>query len=275
MHAVTCGAGAVMLALALAAGQLRAQAQARSQAQAPARAATADGLRRELREPPIAVDTARLRPGTYQYEVFVTSDSGTMLVGMHTVTIGDASFATEPAWMVVELRESYEPFVVMTAVDTVLLSRGALRPLRWEGSAAGARFVAAFTGDSVYGGASAHNARHTFTVAGAPQLLTTEGALDAMLQAAPLAEGWAADAWMLVADLDTARVVPLQASVQRAAQLELPAGLFDVWVVRVTTEGAERWLWIDQRTQVVVRTAMSPAHMPGMIVERIVVNTDW
>lgn len=263
MRALICGAGAVMLALA--AGRVPAQAPD---------AAASEPLA-SLIASPIAVDTARLRPGTYRYDVFVTSDSGTMLVGMHTVTIAEGAFAREPAWMVVERRESYQPFVVMTAIDTVLLSRGELRPLRWEGSAAGARFVAAFAGDSVYGGASAPNARHTFTVAGAPQLLTTEGALDAMLQAAPLAEDWAADAWMLVADLDTARVVPLHASVQRAAQLELPAGLFDVWVVRVTTEGAERWLWIDRRTQVVVRTAMSPAHMPGMIVERIVVNADW
>lgn len=219
--------------------------------------------------PGVDAQVGQLHAATHRFDVLVTRDSAPMPVGSHTITISEGSYAGQPAWTVSEHRESREPFVPMTATDTVRLHRETLRPLHWEGHAAGARFVAAFANDSAYGGASAGPARSSFSVAAPPGLVTSEASLDAMLRAAPLGAGWRAATTMLVADLGGARVVPLQAAVEREAQLELPVGTFDVWVVRVTTEGAVRLLWVDKPTRVVVRAATLAPHMPGMVVERI------
>jgi hypothetical protein len=247
------------VALLLATGVARTAA-----AQVPAPVAAA---------PRIAAVVGQLHAATHHFEVLVTRDSAAMPVGSHTITISEGAYAGQPAWTIAEQRESREPFVPMTATDTVLLSRATLRPLRWEGHAAGARFVAAFANDSVYGGATAGTARTSFSVAAGPAMVTSEGALDALVRAAPLTAGWRTDATMLVADLGGARVVPVQLAVEREAQLELPVGTFDVWVVRVTTEGGVRVLWVDKPTQVVVRAATLAPHMPGMVVERIL--SEW
>ena len=143
---------------------------------------------------PLRGDAARLRPVSNTYDVVVTGDSGTMLVGRHRVEVQEAAFAGSPAWMVVDHRESFEPFVRITAADTVLVGRDGLLPRRWDAHTGDARFVAAFTNDSVYGGATSPLARRTFTMAVPGTLLTSEGALDALMQTLTLYPGWSARA---------------------------------------------------------------------------------
>lgn len=221
---------------------------------------------------PLRLEPSRLRPGSYRYEVVITGDSASHIVGTHLVNVSEGLFAGRAAWSVVDVRESHPPFVVLSAVDTVMLDPSSLQTLRWDGAAGGARFVAAFGNDSVYGGASSGGGRTTFSIPAPQNLVTSEGALDALLQAAPLDTGWAAEATMLVVDLDGARALPLQLTVEREERLELPTGSFDVWTVSIRGGGSERWLWIDKSTQVVLRTASSPPHMPGMIVERVLAH---
>lgn len=235
-------------------------------AQAPGRAAGTDVV------PALGGEAARLRPGEHVYDVIVTSDSGTMLVGTHRVGVQEGSFAGDVAWMIVDQRESLEPFVRVVAADTVLLGRESLRPRRWSAHTGDARFVAAFTNDSVYGGATSPLARRTFTLGADGMLLTSEGALDALLGTVDMPPGWSAQATMLVADLGGGRLVPITLTLAYETTLQLAAGRFDVRVVHVDAGGTHRWIWIDKATGVVVRTETLSPHMPGMLVERILTH---
>lgn len=222
--------------------------------------------------PRLVVDGGRLRPRGALYDVLVTSDSGTQHVGWHTVWVYEASFSNRAAWEVLERRESHAPYVARITRDSAIVSRDSLHPLRWEATAGDARLVAAFANDSVYGGTSAPVARASFTVAAPVQVITSEGTLDALLQAAPLAEGWQATADMLLPDMSGARLVPVRLTVLRSESVDVPAGRFDAWVVEVTIPGAIRAFWVDRGTQLVVRTVETPAHMPAMQVERVLVG---
>lgn len=222
--------------------------------------------------PPLAVDGARLHPRGSLYDVLVRTDSSEAHVGWHTVWIFDATFAGRPAWEISERRESHPPFAERVAGDSVVVGREALRPLRWEAVAGDARFVAAFSNDSVYGGATAPAGRATFTAPAPVPLVTSEGELDAVLQAASLHAGWTAAASLLVADMEGARVLPLHLAVTGEETVAVPAGRFDAWVVVATTAGSSRTLWVDKRAGLVVRTLAQPPHMPGMTVERVLVG---
>lgn len=221
---------------------------------------------------PLALDGGRLRPRGSLYDVIVRTDTSEAHVGWHTVWVYDATFAGRPAWEVSERRESHAPFAVRVAHDSVIVGRDALAPLRWEAVSGDARFVAAFSNDSVYGGATAPAGRATFTSPAPTPLVTSEGMLDAALQAAALHAGWSAAASMLVADMEGARILPIHLAVEGEETVEVPAGRFDAWVVRATTSGSTRALWVDKQTQLVVRTIEMPPHMPGMTVERVLVG---
>lgn len=227
----------------------------------------------------LQLDGSRLRAGTYRYDVVVVADSGPRTVGTHVVSIQEATHGGRRAWAIVDRRESAPPFIVRTATDTVLLDAASLRPLRWEAEAGGARFVAAFANDSIYGGGSAPGigtasagARQTFSIPAPAQAVTSEGALEAALQTVTMHAGWATEASMILIDLDTARTMPVQLTVEREEQAETAAGAFDAWVVSVRAGNARRLLWIDKATGVVVRTSDTPRHMPGMVVERVLLH---
>jgi len=222
--------------------------------------------------PPLMVDGRRLRPRGSLYDVLVTTDSGTQHVGWHTVWVYDAMFSGRAAWEVFERRESHAPFVVRVTRDSSVLNRDTLHPLRWEGVAGDARMVAAFANDSVYGGTTSTQARATFTIAAPGHSLTSEGTLDVVLQAAPLADGWRATTPLVIADLSGARTVAVTLQVERTEQVAVPAGSFDAWVVRVAAPGTERLVWVDRSTQLVVKTVETPPHMPGARVERVFVG---
>lgn len=214
-------------------------------------------------------DAGRVQAGSRTYDVIVTGDSSIMSVGTHRVDVQEASFSGRGAWRVVDHRQSAEPFVRITATDTVLLGRDALVPLRWEAHTGDARFVAAFTSDSVYGGTTSPLARRTFTLGARGMLLTSEGALDVALQAVAFHPGWSADAMMLVADLGGGRLVPIRLELAYEASATIPAGTFETWVVHAASGGTNRWFWIDKRSGVVIRVETLSPHMPGMLVERI------
>ncbi|MBA3891590.1 MAG: hypothetical protein H0X64_13780 [Gemmatimonadaceae bacterium] len=260
---------ALLVAIALLAAAAAAAAGAQQPAPPAPAARNADAA---ASVPLLGGDATRLRAGSSWYEIIITDDSSTMIVGTHRVVIQEGAFAGAPAWMVVDHRESYDPFVAIIAADTVLLSRDRLVPRRWDAHAGDARLVAAFTNDSVYGGASAPMARRTFTLGTPPALVTSEGALDAMLQAQSFHRNWSAVATMLVADLGGARLVPVTLAMAHETEVEVPAGTFDAWVVHVGTAGTDRWIWIDKRTQVVVKTETRAPHMRGMLVERVLTH---
>lgn len=218
---------------------------------------------------PLAVDGVRLQAGTHAYDVVVTSDSGPRFVGRQLISVVHGSFAGQPAWAVVDERVSHAPFSAIVATDTVRLDHGSLRPLRWDATVGDARFMAAFARDSMYGGATSPHGRQTFTVAAPGLAVTSEAVLDVLLRSAPLHATWATQATMLVIDLGGTRSLPLELTVEREEHLELAGHPFDVWVVRARAGDTERTLWVEKHSQVVVRTATSPAHMPGMIVERV------
>lgn len=227
----------------------------------------------------LQLDAARLRAGTYRYDVVVVNDSGPRSVGTHVISIQAAAHGGRPAWAVVDHRESAPPFIVRTAIDTALLDSASLRVVRWEADAGGARFVAAFANDSIYGGGSAPGAgsasagaRQTFSIPAPRHAVTSEGALEAALQTVAFHAGWATEASMIVVDLDTARTFTLQLTVEREEQVEIPAGIFDAWVVSARAGHARRSFWIDKVTGVVLRTSETPRHMPGLIVERVLLH---
>lgn len=221
---------------------------------------------------PLRPQGSRLTPHALLYDVLVTSDSGTQHVGWHTVWIYDVSFAGNPAWEISERRESHAPFAVRVASDSVIVSRERLVPLRWEAASGDARFVAAFSNDSAYGGATSPSGRSTFTVPAPGPVITSEGSLEAALKAAPLVTGWSASAIMLVADMGGGRLESLHLSVTGDETVAVPAGSFDTWIVRAAAPGSERTLWLDKATHRVVKTSQSPPHMPGMTVERVLVG---
>jgi len=255
--------------LAVAALLAPAAALAQDSAAAPATPGTV--FPGALVRAPFSVDGRRLRAGVRRYQVLLTTDSGARPVGTRDMLVGDAVHAGRPAWQVVDRRVTLPPLIRMSATDSVVIDRATLVPFRWEAEAGGGRLAATFANDSIYAGTSSETSRRTFVVPAAPQMVTSEAALDVMLGAAALGLGWVADATMLV--IDHARVTPvaLRLVVEREERIEVPAGAFDVWMVSARAGGAERWLWVDKRSGVVVRAAESPPHMAGTIVERVLV----
>jgi hypothetical protein len=216
------------------------------------------------------VDATMLRPARYSYDVALTRDGLTQPLGIQTISFSAATYAGAPSWLILEARDGGG----IAALDSVLASREHLVPLHWGASIGQSRLAAEFTRDTLYGATSTPLGRRSLDGPAPRGVIASEGMLDGFLQLAPVDDGWAADATLLVADLTGTRVVVARLAVEREEDVAVPAGTFASWVVTLRTTGGEKWLWVSKEHRIVVKSSQVLPQLNGAVLDRVLTRVD-
>jgi hypothetical protein len=215
-------------------------------------------------------DATTLRPTRYSYELSLTRDGLTEVIGSQTISFHDAVYAGAPSWLILETRDGGG----VAGLDSLVASRDRLSPLHWGSSIGQARLAAEFTRDSLYGATSSPLGRKSLVGPAPRGAIASEGMLDGLLQLAPLEVGWTADATLLVADLTGTRLVAARLMVEREEDVTVPAGAFQSWVVSLRTGNADKWLWVSKEHRMVVRSRQELAQLNGAVLDRALSRVD-
>lgn len=216
------------------------------------------------------VDATMLRPARYSYEVAITRDGLTQPLGQQTISFTNAVYAGAPSWLILEARDGGG----IAGLDSILASRDRLTPLHWGASTGQARLAAEFTRDTVYGATSSPLGRRSLVGPAPRGVIASEGMLDGLLQLAPVEEGWAADATLLVADLTGTRLLPARLMVEREEEVTVPAGTFQSWVVALRTGNGDKWLWVSKEHRIVVKSSQTLTQLNGAVLDRALLRVD-
>jgi hypothetical protein len=218
----------------------------------------------------LRVDATALRSARYNYDLSLTRDGFAQLLGSQTVSFADATYAGRPSWLILEARAGVGIF----GIDSLVATRDALTPMHWGASTGLARMSAEFTRDTLYGATSSPLGKRSLVGPAPRGVIASEGMLDGLLQLAPIDHRWSADATLLVADLNEARLVAARLTVEREEEITVPAGTFPTWVVSLRTGNAEKWLWVSKDERMVVKSSQTLAQLNGAVLERVLTRVD-
>jgi hypothetical protein len=215
-----------------------------------------------------AVDGFRLQPSRYAYRLTVLRGGVPASAGERIVTVRETMHGEVPAWALVEVRT----VVGATTVDSVIVARGDLRPLHWEGTTGGARLVAAFANDTMYGAIAGPGGRSTL-VSGAPRdAILSAAMLEAYVTLLPLQAGFTAPVRMVIVTPNGGSTVLAQLGVDREESIEVPAGRFDCWVVSLRIGTRTKTLWVRRDGPGVVRTDERMPDVDGSVLEQALIS---
>lgn len=237
-------------------------AQAASAAAAPAHV---DTLVHRL-----ALDSTRLQAGRWLYRSVLIRDSSSTPIGDQQFVITAMDYAGTPAWMLAR----HGSQGVVTTSDSLVVRRSDLRPLHWTTSLGAARLAAEFTADTVFGAMTSPLGKQNLIFANRPDLLVNTMALDAVLDALPLAAGWRDSAAVLVVDAGGVATAPAALAVEGEEHVTVPAGEYDCWIVSVETERGSERLWVAKQGQLVVRSEQILPQLGGATLQRVLAQTD-
>lgn len=196
-------------------------------------------------------DPAPLRPGQFVYEITLERDAGTSIVGSRTVSATMTTYAGTPAWLLLENRYGDAlPFTDSLFTDL------SLNPLHWGSLLGGARLVAEFRSDTVFGATSAPTGRRSMVGAMPPGALVSSAMLETVLRLLPLQTTWEDSATVVSVTPGGNTVVPTRLAVIGEDRVRVPAGTFDCWVVSVRADPGRSLYWVTKHDPVVVRSAM-------------------
>lgn len=196
------------------------------------------------------VDGSRVRPERRSYRLTVLRSGLPSSAGERVVTVRETTHAGSLAWAIVETR--FVPAAVTS--DSVVASRDQLAPLRWEGTAGGARLAASVARDTLYGAIAGVGLRRSLLVGLPPGVILSAAMLETTLPLLPLQLGVSLPLAALVVDAQGARVVAGQLSVDREERVQVPAGTFDCLVAIVRLERASKTLWVSRDGRGVVKS---------------------
>jgi hypothetical protein len=205
------------------------------------------------------VNATSLRPGQYVYQTTLERDVSTTILGTRTVTVTQGAYAGMPAWLLIETRSGDG----IPAVDSLFADLTALRPVHWSSTLGGARLVAEFRGDTVYGGTSAPTGRHSMVAAVPEGSLVSAAMLETAIRLLSLQTAWEDSTTILSASLSGMTPLPARIAVIGQEVVRVPAGSFDCWVVSVHADQSRGLYWVTKRDPIVVRSMLDVPLLGG------------
>jgi hypothetical protein len=235
---------------------------AAQEATAPTRPTPVDSLARPV------VDGFRLQPSRAAYRLTVLRRGLPTTVGERVVTIRETMQGDVPAWAIIEVRT----VIGSTTVDSVIVARADLRPLHWEGTSGGARLVAAFANDTMYGAIAGPGGRSAIMVGAPRDVILSAGSLEALVTLLPIHTGYTAALRLLVVTPNGGTVVAAQLMALREESIEVPAGRFDCWVVAVRIGAETKTLWVRRDGRGIARTDERMPDVDGALLEQALLS---
>jgi hypothetical protein len=202
---------------------------------------------------------AGIRPGQFVYQATLERGTNTTSIGTRTVTIAPATYASSPAWLLLETRTGDG----IAAADSLYLNFGSLHPVHWSSTLGDARVAAEFRGDTAFGGVTSPVGRRSMITKMPAGTLVNGTMLETMLRLAPLQTAWEDSTSMLSISLGANDVMPTRMSVIGDDRVRVPAGIFDCWVVAVHADPARGLYWVTKQNPIVVRSTIDVPTLGG------------
>jgi hypothetical protein len=177
------------------------------------------------------------------------------------VTLSPATYAGNPAWLLVEIRTGIVP-----AVETVYVAPD-MRPLHWYATQGGATLGATFVGDTVFGAVSGPAGKQNLILAGRSDLLVSQALIESLLPLLPLTPEWTDSANVLIVDVTSASVIPVEFSVIGEESVLVDSALARAtWVVALRADARSILFWIDKESGEVYRAQQAlPTHVGSLL----------
>jgi len=203
---------------------------------------------------------AALRPGQFVYQMTLERDVSSIIIGTRTVTVAQSSYAGSPAWLMVEVRQGQG----IDAADSLYATLDSLRPIHWGSVQGPSRLATEFRGDSAFGATAVPGGRRSVITAVPTATLVSSAMLETVLRLLPLSVAWEDSASTLSITPASNALVPTRLSVIGEDRVQVPAGMFDCWVVAVHAGDQGRGLyWVTKRDPIVVRSALDVPTLGG------------
>ena len=201
----------------------------------------------------LALDVARLKPGTFAYAMTQTRDTLTTQLGERVVSVSLSMYANAPAFQLIETRSGLVP-----ASDSLFVAPTDLHPIHWGAATGPAHLAAEFSGDTIFGGTEGPPGRNSFVLTPPGGVMASAAMFETALRLLPLQMGWRDSTNVLSITLAGARTLPAIIGVTAQDHVQVPAGTFDCWVVLATVPGAQATYWVTKTDPMVVRMTLLP-----------------
>lgn len=209
----------------------------------------------------LPIDITRLQPYRRVYEMIVQTQDSATVVGERDVTLSQATYAGNAAWMLVEIRTGAVP-----AVETLYVAPD-IRPLHWHSTLGGATLGVNFVGDTLIGAVSAPPGKQNLIVAGRADLLVSQAMIEMLLPLLPLTSEWTDSANVVAVDMATTSVIPVALSVIGEEDVPVDSVLSrPAWIVALRAESRTILFWVDKESAEVHKAQQPvPAHVGSLL----------
>jgi len=216
-----------------------------------------------------------LRADTSVYQLEIRRDTALVPLGVRTVTVSPSMLGGAPDWLVAESRTG----TAIATYDSLHLHRVDLTPVRWTARNGLSQLAVSFTQDSMFVALQDYQGRGSFASAIPPGALLTPAMVDELLTLLPLADGYHANASLVMIDSGAPRPVPATISVEGSASVALatpavppaaaasvassagvqlagaqPPAPVECWVVVLRAGSQEKRYWVSKSPQRVLKT---------------------
>ena len=216
----------------------------------------------------LALDGTRIHASQRTYRLVLT-DTAVRSLGEIEFQVAESQHGGAPAWVLTRLGAQG----VNAVAESLFVARATLRPLHWRAAQGPARLAAEFVGDSVFGAMTSPLGKQNIVLRNRGDLLVSVGAVDALLEAVPLRQGWSDSITVLVVDPAGSIAVPATIAVVGDERLVLLSGDFDCWLVQLETERGVERLWVSKKDQTVVRSEQSLPQLGGAMLDRVLIRS--
>jgi len=205
----------------------------------------------------LPVDTTRVQSFRRTYDMIVRTRDSSIVIGQREVSLATTTYASAPAWLLVETRSG-----IIAAAESLFVNP-ALRPLHWSSALGVARMGAEFVRDSIYGVVTTPTGKQNIVAAGPPDLLVSGPMIEALLPLLPLSSTWTDSVNVLSVDLAASRLMPAELAVVGEEDLLLESSTTrPAWVVALRSEDHHVLYWVDKADGSVLRTQQPlPSHV--------------
>jgi len=202
----------------------------------------------------LALDVTRMRPFMRSYDMVVHVGDSAHVIGQREVSLSEAAYAGQPAWLLVETRTGIVP-----SIDSLFLAAD-IRPIHWSSELGKSRFGAEFSSDSIFGVTVTPSARRSLILGSRPDMLVSTAMIETIAGLLPLTPEWSDSAAVLAVDAGEATVIPAEMAITGSEPSVTDTS--GTWILAVRTERGQLQLWIEKTTGQAVRVEQAlPAHV--------------
>jgi hypothetical protein len=214
----------------------------------------------EAAAPSTRKDASALAAGTWLYGVEVAKAGADSASFYTRIALVSSTVGSDPAWLLVSRRETPGAEIL----DSVVMMRGTLAPVRRSLRSGLASLVHLFTPDSVKGTLLSPNGGASISLGRPPGLLPSTDVFSVLIGLYPLSTGWREGFDVINGAGDD--ITRVELAVTGEETVTVPAGTFPSWVVALTGDGARQTWWVSKAGQQLVQVRSESPRAPGTVV---------